>query len=159
MIHEQLRTSLKKISKRYFSFIGIKHIFFINFNPGKILPLAGNFVTMAAQNHPEGPHDHDAAESPESLLIGGPVQTLPTEAAAASPVTYVSGDTPPILLMHGADDRVVSAAQSEELHDRLVALGAPATLRVVPGADHCFTGVDLAPLVDGSLEHFAKTLS
>ncbi|BCJ45863.1 hypothetical protein GCM10010168_57170 [Actinoplanes ianthinogenes] len=118
-----------------------------------------NLPTMAAQNHPEGPHDHDAADSPESLLIGGPVPTHPTEAVAASPVTYVSGDTPPILLMHGADDRIVPAAQSEELHDRLVALGAPATLRVIPGADHCFTGVDLAPLVDESLEHFAKTLS
>ncbi|WIM98492.1 alpha/beta hydrolase [Actinoplanes oblitus] len=119
----------------------------------------GNLLSMAAQSHPEGVQDHDAPDAPESLLVGGPVQTLPNESAAASPVTYVSGDTPPILLMHGADDRVVPAAQSEELYDRLAALSAPVTLRIIPGADHCFTGADLAPLIGESLEHFAKTLS
>ncbi|GAA4600821.1 acetyl esterase/lipase [Actinoplanes octamycinicus] len=118
-----------------------------------------DLLTMAAQSHPEGVQDHDAPDAPESLLVGGPVQTLPTEAAAASPVTYVSAEAPPILLMHGADDRVVPAGQSEELHDRLAALSAPVALRLIPGADHCFTGTDLTPLINESLEHFAKTLS
>jgi acetyl esterase/lipase len=118
-----------------------------------------DFLTMAAQNHPQGLQDHDAPDAPESLLVGGPVQTLPAESAAASPVTYVSGEAPPILLVHGADDRVVPAAQSQELHDRLVALSAPVTLRLVPGADHCLVGVDLDVPISEALEHFAKTLS
>jgi acetyl esterase/lipase len=119
----------------------------------------GNLLSMAAQNHPRGTWDHDAPDSPESLLVGGPVQSLPSEAAAASPVTYVCAEAPPILLMHGAEDRVVPAAQSQELHDHLAALSSPVSLRLVPGADHCFAGADLAPLVSESLNHFTTTLS
>lgn len=102
---------------------------------------------------------HDDPDSPESRLVGGPVQEMPVEAAAASPVTYVSGEAPPILLMHGTGDRVVPATQSEELHDRIAALSGPVTLRLVPGADHCFAGADLEPLVTESLRHFSATLS
>ncbi|AEV82982.1 alpha/beta hydrolase [Actinoplanes sp. SE50] len=118
-----------------------------------------NLLSMAAQNHPEGRPDHDAPGSPESRLVGGPVQELPAESAAASPVTYVTGDAPPMLLLHGADDRTVPAGQSEELHDRLAALSAPVCLRLIPGAGHRFTGVDLDPLISGSLQHFTATLS
>ncbi|GIF04279.1 alpha/beta hydrolase [Actinoplanes siamensis] len=118
-----------------------------------------DLLTMAAQSHPEGVQDHDAAASPESLLLGGPVQTRPDDAAAAGPVTYVRADGPPMLLLHGAEDRVVPAAQSQELYDRLAALSGPVTLRIVPGADHCFTGTDLEPLVAESVRHFRATLS
>lgn len=110
-----------------------------------------NFLTMRGT--------HDAPDSPESLLVGGPVQELPGESAAASPVTYVSAGAPPILLAHGVEDRVVPATQSEELHDRLTALSGPVTLRLVPGADHCFVGADLDPLIDEALRHFEATLS
>ncbi|WP_436521225.1 alpha/beta hydrolase fold domain-containing protein [Actinoplanes sp. HUAS TT8] len=101
---------------------------------------------------------HDDPGSPESLLIGGPVPDRPVEAEAASPVTYVSAEAPPILLAHGRDDRVVPATQSEELHERLAELGAPVTLRLVPGADHCFVGADLDPPVTEALDHFRVTL-
>ncbi|MFI1990699.1 alpha/beta hydrolase fold domain-containing protein [Actinoplanes sp. NPDC020271] len=102
---------------------------------------------------------HNDPDSPESQLIGGPVPDLPTEAAVASPVTYVTPDAPPVLLVHGIDDRVVPASQSEELHDRLAALSGPVSLRLVPGADHCFVGADLDPLVSEALRHFEATLS
>ena len=38
-----------------------------------------------------GPTPHDAPTSPESRLIGAPVQTVPDRVRAASPLTYVSG--------------------------------------------------------------------
>jgi acetyl esterase/lipase len=110
-----------------------------------------NFSTMGGS--------HDDPDSPESRLIGGPVPDLPEEAAAAAPVTYVCAEAPPILLAHGTGDRVVAATQSEELHDRLAALSAPVSLRLVPGAGHCFTGADLDPLVTEALDHFTATLS
>ncbi|BCY07042.1 alpha/beta hydrolase [Actinoplanes sp. L3-i22] len=111
----------------------------------------GNFLTMRGS--------HDEPDSPESRLLGGPVQELPEEATAAAPVTYVAAEAPPMLLVHGTGDRVVPAAQSQELHDRLAALSAPVTLRLVPGADHCFVGADLDPLVTEALSHFTATLA
>lgn len=117
-----------------------------------------NFLTMAAQNHPQGTEDHDAPESAESQLIGGPVRELPDEAAAASPVTYVTADGPPLLLVHGDDDRIVPEAQSRELHERLLALGAQVELEIVPGADHCFVGADLNPLVDDAISFLRRSL-
>ncbi|MBW6437220.1 alpha/beta hydrolase [Actinoplanes hulinensis] len=118
----------------------------------------GNLLSMAAQNHPRGTQDHDAADSPESLLIGGPVQQLPAAAAAASPVSYVSAAAPPMLLVHGDEDRVVPAGQTRELYDRLHAAGAPVTLRLVTGADHGLTGADLPAEVTAALAHLDRTL-
>jgi dipeptidyl aminopeptidase/acylaminoacyl peptidase len=53
--------------------------------------------------------------------------------------------------VHGTDDRVIPAEQSIQLYERLLDLGAPAQLRIVPGADHCFVGADLNPLVDDGI--------
>lgn len=117
-----------------------------------------NLLSMAEQNHPEGLQDHDDPNAPEGLLLGGPVQDLPKEAAAASPVSYVSASAPPMLLVHGDDDRVVPAGQSVELHERLRDAGAPVVLRLVPGADHCLTGADLSAEVTAALAHFDRTL-
>ncbi|WP_433794532.1 alpha/beta hydrolase fold domain-containing protein [Actinoplanes sp. CA-252034] len=125
---------------------------------GVIWYAPSNLLTMAAQNHPEGLQDHDAPDSPESRLVGGPVQQMPKESAAASPVNYVTPDAPPLLLVHGEQDRIVPVGQSRELYERLHALGAPVELRTVPGADHCFVGADLGPLVQESLDFLARTL-
>jgi acetyl esterase/lipase len=125
---------------------------------GVIWYAPSNLLTMAAQNHPEGLQDHDAPDSPESRLIGGPVQESPKESAAASPVNYVSPDAPPLLVVHGDQDRIVPVGQSRELHERLDAVGAPVELQIVPGADHCFVGADLAPLVHDGLAFLDRTL-
>jgi acetyl esterase/lipase len=117
-----------------------------------------DLLTMAAQSHPQGLLDHDAPDAPEGLLVGGPVQDLPRESAAASPVTYASADAPPLLLVHGAEDRIVPHGQSQELHRRLTAAGARSELHIVPGADHCFLGVEVALLVDEGLEFLDREL-
>jgi acetyl esterase/lipase len=56
----------------------------------------------------------------------------------ASPVTYVSGDAPPFLILQGDKDTMVPASQSAELYRRLQAAGVPATLVVVRNGDHGF---------------------
>jgi acetyl esterase/lipase len=118
-----------------------------------------NLLSMNAQNHEQSPLDHNAPESPESRLIGGPVQLLPAEAATASPVTYATAAAPPLLLVHGDDDRVVPDGQTRELHLLLESLGAPVELEIVPGADHCFTGGDVTPLVADGLEFLNRSLA
>ncbi len=107
-----------------------------------------DLLTMQSQTRADAVFDHNAPDSPASLLVGGPIQDNPELARRASPATYASADAPPLLLVHGTEDRVIPAEQSSQLYERLVDLGAPAQLVIVPGADHCFVGVDVSPLVD-----------
>ncbi len=54
----------------------------------------------------------------------------------ASPVTHVSSDDPPFLLLHGDKDEVVPIAQSHNLKLALEKVGVQAKLIVVEGAGH-----------------------
>jgi len=94
-----------------------------------------NFLTM---NDQPGSMDHDAPDSPESLLVGGPIKEHPDRVRHASPLTYVSADDPPFLIAHGTEDRLVPFAQSIELYEALKKAGvtpAPLLARMV-GAGH-----------------------
>lgn len=67
------------------------------------------------------------------------------EMAAASPVTYVTADDPPFLILHGDRDGVAPVAQSKILHERLTAVGVPATLVIVQNGDHSLGGANATP--------------
>ncbi len=87
-----------------------------------------------------GAMGHDAPDSPESQLVGAPIQARPDLVARANPITYVGPDAPPFLLMHGTADDVVIPNQSELLHTALVAAGAQSTLILLGGLGHGFAG-------------------
>lgn len=57
----------------------------------------------------------------------------------ACPVTYVSPDDPPFLILHGDKDNVVPLVQSQIFYNRLQAAGVTATLVIVKNAGHSFT--------------------
>lgn len=59
----------------------------------------------------------------------------------ASPLTHVSSDAPPFLIIHGDKDEVVSPGQSQALYDRLASAGVPARLVVVRNAGHLFSPI------------------
>jgi len=59
----------------------------------------------------------------------------------ASPVTYVSPDDPPFLILQGEKDQTVPPSQSQILYARLQAAGVPATLVMVKNAGHGFQPV------------------
>jgi acetyl esterase/lipase len=61
--------------------------------------------------------DHNAANSPESRLLGGAVQEVAERAREASGVTYVTADDPPFLILHGTEDMIVPFHQSVELDE------------------------------------------
>jgi len=98
-------------------------------------------LTMREQSAPDAMRGQDDPDSPESRLVGGPLQTRREAAIAASPITYVSKSAPPFHIHHGTHDRLVPLAQSEVLHAALLAAGADSTLVAIEGADHCFWGV------------------
>ncbi|MFQ5399429.1 MAG: alpha/beta hydrolase fold domain-containing protein [Anaerolineae bacterium] len=62
--------------------------------------------------------------------------------AAASPVTYVTSDDSPFLILHGTEDGVVSLEQSEVLYDALTTAGVPVELVIVENAGHGFIPVN-----------------
>lgn len=77
-----------------------------------------DFLQMDAQlaRSGLGPLDHNDADSPESLYLGGQITELPVEyVQRANPVTYVHRGMPPMLIQHGRKDHVVPWQQSELL--------------------------------------------
>jgi acetyl esterase/lipase len=56
--------------------------------------------------------------------------------AEASPITHVTPDDPPFLLIHGDRDELVPAEQSQLMYDRLVQANVPAELVMVQNAGH-----------------------
>ncbi|HVM39043.1 MAG TPA: alpha/beta hydrolase [Sphingomicrobium sp.] len=60
------------------------------------------------------------------------------------PIRFVRRDAPPVFLAHGSNDRVVLPRNSRLLAERLQQAGAPATLRIYPGAAHVDTVVALS---------------
>ena len=80
--------------------------------------------------------DHDSPDSPESRLVGGAIQEHKDAARSASPVTHVTKDDPPFLIIHGSDDPLVPYDQSVRLHEALTAAGVDSTLVKVEGGGH-----------------------
>lgn len=66
---------------------------------------------------------------------------------SASPITYVSREAPPFLILHGEVDDVVPPSQASLLYNRLTAAGVDATLVMVKNANHEFkpTGGQIDP--------------
>ncbi|MBI5842577.1 MAG: alpha/beta hydrolase [Chloroflexi bacterium] len=66
--------------------------------------------------------------------------------ALASPVTYVTPDDPPFLMLHGDSDELVPIEQSQILLAALQTAGVPAELVTVTNAGHSFKPVTDAPI-------------
>lgn len=85
---------------------------------------------------PPGGMKHDPADSPESQLIGGPIQENKDKVARANPITYVTKEAAPFLIVHGDRDPLVPVNQSELLFEALKQAGANATFYKIVGAGH-----------------------
>jgi acetyl esterase/lipase len=69
-------------------------------------------------------------------LLGGPVSENLDKAKQASPITYVTSDDPPFLILQGTRDPLVRAEQSQWLYDALKEKGVDAKLEMIEGAGH-----------------------
>ncbi len=95
-----------------------------------------DLLQMQAQSKAGGLMDHDAPDSPESQLVGGPLRENKAKAASASPLTHVSKGDAPFLIVHGDADPLVPHRQSELLLVALLQAGVPAELHTVKGGGH-----------------------
>lgn len=105
-------------------------------------------VSAVALYYPPTDMVQMVAELPDVL----PMTATPTaDLAAFSPINYVHPQIPPTLIVHGDADTIVPYRQGSDLHEALLAAGVQSTLRTIPGADHCFTGVDVDPILDDTV--------
>ena len=95
-----------------------------------------DFLQMEAHVLPGSWLNHDSPTSPESRLIGGPIQNNPEKAEQANPIKYVTHDAPPFLIVHGEQDPLVPYNQSELLYTALKKAGANVTFYKIAGASH-----------------------
>ncbi|MBI4305038.1 MAG: alpha/beta hydrolase [Chloroflexi bacterium] len=72
-------------------------------------------------------------------LVGGPLPEHSERLSAVSPITYVTEDDPPFLMVHGELDEVHPLHQAEILEASLAGAGIPATLYVLPGGSQVLT--------------------
>ena len=79
---------------------------------------------------------HDAQASPESRLVGCPIQSCPEKAHAADPVRYVTPADPPLMILHGNSDPLVPHNQGERLYMALNKACRDATFISLPKAPH-----------------------
>ena len=90
-------------------------------------------LTMGEQS---GSNAHNAADSPESILVGGAIQQHQAVAKIASPIEHVGPGDAPHLVIHGTADPIVPFAQSAIFKKRLADAGVPAVMITVQDAGH-----------------------
>ncbi len=93
-------------------------------------------------------------------MLGKTLAEAPELYRAASPVTYARSNSPPMLVMHGSADTLVSPKQSELLAGVLQKAGVAHQLVIIPGAPHSFDlqpkQRDLRPIVFGFFDKYLK---
>jgi acetyl esterase/lipase len=86
--------------------------------------------------------ERDAVRQLLPALLGGTPDEMPEIYRWASPITYASADSPPMLLVHGTADPLVLLEQAEVFAKRLQDAGAPVQFLPLPEGTHTNFGKD-----------------
>lgn len=101
---------------------------------------------------------HDHPDSPEARLVGGPIHIRVDQVRQANPITYIRGNEPPFLLLHGDQDDIVPIGQSELLYQALTAAGNNVTFVPLAGEGHFFSEAGFVQIQRLILEFFMRHL-
>lgn len=95
---------------------------------------------------------------PEFMLVGG--LDDPELLAAASPVSHVTADAVPFLLVHGDSDGLVPHSQTDLLAAALADVGVEYEVVTITGGDHCFFGAEeqLGTILAAAVDYFSRKL-
>ncbi|MHB1080783.1 MAG: alpha/beta hydrolase fold domain-containing protein [Prosthecobacter sp.] len=105
-----------------------------------------------------GYESHATDASPEAKLIGGAVMQNKDKAARVNPITYVTKDDPPFLIVHGDKDPTVPINQSQFLFDALKKTEVSAHFHTIHGAGHGGPGFAGKNIDDMVSQFFAERL-
>lgn len=92
-------------------------------------------------------------------LLGGDPHVQKLQARKANPLTYLDGNTPAFLIIHGTNDTVVPPAQSQLLYDALAKQNLPTHLHLIHEAGHtgpAFVAPDINSMVDDFFSRILK---
>ena len=97
-----------------------------------------DFLKMDEQFADSCPANHNDASSPESKLVGAPIQTVPDLVATTNPQNYITADDGPFLIENGTDDCNIPPVQNKKFADALSkVIGADKVQYVsIEGAGH-----------------------
>jgi acetyl esterase/lipase len=111
------------------------------------------FKLIATSTNKKG----DASGAVERL-IGGPLEANRERVRQANPITFVSSEDPPFLIIHGDQDDLVPPGQSVLLYDALKAAAVEVEYHPIKGRAHGFrVGPEVDPLLDEFLaKQFAR---
>ena len=65
------------------------------------------------------PANHNDASSPESMLVGAAIQTVPDLVKTTNPMNYIDPSDPPFLIQNGSADCNIPPVQSKNFADAL----------------------------------------
>ena len=102
---------------------------------------------------------HNNPDSPESLLIGNPIQDYKKDVMLANPITYINKRTPPFLIIHGMLDLTVPHCQSEVLHNALKENNLESNLILIKDGKHgplVFTEKNIESMTDFFIKELNK---
>ena len=85
------------------------------------------------------------------LLFGGSREGQEEEVKQASPITHVTKDDPPFLVVHGSEDGVVPISQAEKFSAALKKAGVDVTFIRIEGGGHGIVGPGLGDRVKNFL--------
>jgi acetyl esterase/lipase len=88
---------------------------------------------------PNIPYD-DKMFATTNAFLGCKITTCPEQVRAASPITHVKPNPPPMLLLHGSNDRAVPMSQSFALAEALRKAGGEVQVKIYEGASHSWLG-------------------
>ena len=77
-----------------------------------------------------------------AYLLGGQISEKKELAIEADPITYVTPDDPPFLIIHGEKDGTVNVSRSRALYQALKEAGVEVTYIEVPGGGHHFIALE-----------------
>lgn len=94
-------------------------------------------------------------------FLGAETSSVPARSAQANPLTYITPNDPPFLILHGDKDPIVPLSQSQLLDAALRKAGVNSTLFVVPGGWHGFwseeANTTFIDFLDRHVKHSAVT--
>lgn len=120
---------------------------------GGIRELEGDFGNVDQSSRVQavcefyGPTDFSRVRSGAEVtpLLGGTAQEKPELAKLASPITHVTKDDPPFLIVHGDADDIVPVSQADIFYNALRKAGVEVALIKVKNGNHGLTAPEEQP--------------
>ena len=124
-----------------------------------------NLETIGVDFSQEQQLEHKQQSSPESLFLYGAnphinkgLDSDPDKLTESNPINYISEKTPPFLIMHGGEDKIMSVSESKQLHEALCKRNVPSNFYFIKNAEHSGVVWEQDRIVEIIIEFLKKYL-